>query len=301
MGTPAFAVPSLEILLQHGYPVVGVVTAPDKPAGRGLKLQQSEIKDYAQSKGLNVLQPAKLKDPLFGDDLRALHADLQVVVAFRMLPESVWSMPPLGTVNLHASLLPQYRGAAPINWAIINGDKETGLTTFRLLHQIDTGNILFTEKMQIGARETAGQLHDRMMQVGAGLLLKTVDALDAGKYLEVPQENIPVPGIPKTAPKLNRENGHIHWEEPVERIFNQIRGLSPYPGAWTLLHEKTIKIFAARKESAIGLPPPGTLSTDHQSFLKFAAEDGWITVDELQMEGKKKMNIAEFLRGYRGR
>lgn len=296
MGTPEFAVTSLDKLFTAGYDIAAVVTVPDKPAGRGQIVQQSPVKYYAVSKGIPVLQPPKLKDPAFLDELRKLQADLQVVVAFRMLPEVVWNMPPLGTVNLHASLLPQYRGAAPINWAIINGEKETGVTTFFLRHEIDTGNMIFSEKVAIGDDETAGELHDRLMVTGAELMSKTVKAIEDGNYPSIPQ---PEPDVLEHAPKIFREDCCINWERPVDELYNFIRGLSPYPAAFTELKEQDLKIYQAHKEKGSCHANPGTFHTDGKTFLKVAALDGFIHIDELQLQGKKKMGAEEFLRGYR--
>jgi methionyl-tRNA formyltransferase len=293
MGTPEFAVAPLDALVKAGFNIVGVITAPDKPAGRGMQLQQSAVKKYAAEHGLNVLQPEKLKNPQFLDELKALQADLQVVVAFRMLPEAVWNMPRLGTINLHASLLPQYRGAAPINWAVINGEKETGLTTFKLQHEIDTGNILLQERLAIGDDETAGELHNRMKEVGAALVVKTVEGLAAGTLKETPQVNN---AALKTAPKIFTETCKIEWNKPVDEIFNLIRGLSPYPAAFTYLDGKLLKIFKASKEHST---PAMAHETDGKTYLKFAAADGYISIKELQLEGRKRMNIADFLRGYK--
>lgn len=300
MGTPEFAVPSLDKLLQAGYTVVGVVTAPDKPAGRGLQLQQSAVKKFAVEKELKILQPEKLKASEFLEELRSLHADLQVVVAFRMLPEVVWSMPPMGTINLHASLLPQYRGAAPINWAIINGEKETGATTFKLQHEIDTGNILLQKKIMIGEDETAGELHDRMKEIGGDLLVKTVDGLVAGTLKDTPQLWSDRDGqtVLKHAPKLSTETSKIAWNKTADEVYNLIRGLSPYPAAFTLLNGKTVKIYKAKKEITQPLIPAGEYETDKKTFLKFACTNGYISITELQLEGKKKMNVEDFLRGY---
>ncbi len=250
MGTPEFAVPSLNKLYEAGYDIAGVITAPDKPAGRGMKLSESAVKKYALEKNLKILQPAKLKDPGFIKELEALKADVQVVVAFRMLPEAVWNMPPLGTINLHGSLLPQYRGAAPINWAIINGEKETGVTTFKLKHEIDTGDILLQQKIKIEEDETAGSLHDKMMDVGADLLLQTINQLEQGTIKEVPQ-NSPFTidhSPPPLAPKIFTEMCEINWNKNVKDIYNFIRGLSPYPAAFTYLNGKKLKIFSAGKE-----------------------------------------------------
>ncbi len=298
MGTPEFAVPSLDALVNAGYEIVGVVTAPDKPAGRGLKLNESAVKQYAVEKGLHILQPEKLKNAQFLDELKSLRADLHVVVAFRMLPEVVWNMPPLGTINLHASLLPQYRGAAPINWAIINGEKETGATTFRLQHEIDTGNILLQESILIGENETAGELHDKMKMIGSALLLKTVDGLADESLSELPQSTIANSSLIKHAPKIFTETAKIDWNKSRNEIHNLIRGLSPYPAAFTQLEGKLLKIYKAQKEPG-NSTAPGTMETDKKTFLKFACKDGYIKIEELQLEGKKRMIVSEFLKGYR--
>ena len=300
MGTPEFAVASLDALLNAGFNIVGVITAPDKLAGRGMQLQQSAIKKYVVEKGLNILQPEKLKAPEFLTELRTLKADLQIVVAFRMLPEVVWNMPIMGTINLHGSLLPQYRGAAPINWAIINGEKETGVTTFKLQHEIDTGNILLSEKISIGEDETAGELHDKMKNIGAALLAKTVKGLIVGNLKETNQSSVIdyLPTELKHAPKIFTETCKIDWFKPIDKVYNLIRGLSPYPTAFTYLDNKMLKIFNAKKENtqpSIGL---GNFETDKKTFLKFACDDGYISIIELQLEGKKKMLIGDFLRGY---
>lgn len=297
MGTPEFAVASLDAMVQAGCTIVGVVTAPDKPAGRGLQLQQSAVKKYAAEKGLTVLQPEKLKSPEFLAALKDLAADMQVVVAFRMLPEAVWNMPPMGTVNVHGSLLPQYRGAAPINWAIINGEKETGVTTFRLKHEIDTGNVLLQERIAIGPDETAGSLHDRLKEAGALLLVNTLRQLANKQLVEIPQEQLE--GAVKHAPKIHTETCRIEWQRTVDEIYNLIRGLSPYPAAFTELEGKKLKIFAARIEKAAGNTAPGTFHSDKKSFLKFRCADGFISIDDLQLAGKKRMGVIEFLRGYR--
>jgi len=307
MGTPEFAVASLDKLVQAGCNIVGVVTAPDKPAGRGMQLQQSAIKKYAVEKGLTVLQPEKLKDPAFIEASRALKADLQIVVAFRMLPEIVWNMPPMGTINVHGSLLPQYRGAAPINWAIINGEKFTGVTTFKLKHEIDTGDILLSTKIEIGENETAGELHDTMKEVGAELLLKTIKGIADGSITEVPQNPAGPHGQtsnlkPQTllhAPKIFTETCKIDWQKNVADIYNLIRGLSPYPAAFTILEEKKLKIYKAEKLHEKPSSPAGNIETDGKTYLRFAASDGYINITELQLEGKKRMNVADFLRGYR--
>ena len=296
MGTPEFAVPSLDLLYKEGYDIAGVVTAPDKPAGRGMKLSESEVKKYAVANTLKVFQPEKLKDPDFVEQLRKLNADLQVVVAFRMLPEIVWNMPPLGTINLHASLLPQYRGAAPINWAIINGEKETGVTTFKLQQEIDTGNILLQEKIKISDNETAGTLHDNMKILGAKVLLRTVQQLHNGTLQEHPQSHS---SKLHPAPKIFSEDCKINWNQEVDEINNFIRGLSPYPTAFTFLNGKKLKIFSAEIEQFTGLDTPGNFITDYKSYLKFAAREGYISIKELQIEGKKRMHIADFLRGWR--
>ena len=296
MGTPEFAVASLDALVNAGGNIVGVITAPDKPAGRGMKLTQSAVKQYAAAHDLNTLQPEKLKNPAFLEELRALRADIQVVVAFRMLPELVWNMPPMGTINLHGSLLPQYRGAAPINWAVINGEKETGVTTFKLQHEIDTGNILLQERFPIGDDETAGEVHDRMKEIGARLLVTTIKGLADGTLKEMPQEVNP---SLKHAPKIFTETCKIDWTRPVDDIYNLIRGLSPYPAAFTQLQNKTLKIYGAGKEYTPPTVEPGQWLTDHKAWLKYAAANGYIRVTELQLEGKKKMTVEEFLRGYR--
>jgi methionyl-tRNA formyltransferase len=297
MGTPQFAVASLDALIKAGCDVVAVVTAPDKPAGRGQKLNESAVKQYAVANGIKVLQPEKLKDPEFLHELKSLHADLQVVVAFRMLPEVVWSMPPRGTINLHASLLPQYRGAAPINWVLINGEKESGVTTFFLKHEIDTGDILFTEKITLTGDETAGDLHDRLMHKGAGLLVKTVKGVESGRYNEHPQSAL-LDGVElKHAPKIFKEDCLIDWQQPAESIYNKIRGLSPYPTAYTFLNDKILKVFNATFETAKPHIQPGGFLTDNKTYLKFAAPDGYVHLTDVQLEGKKQMDIAQFLRG----
>ena len=309
MGTPEFAVASLDKLVQAGCNIVGVVTAPDKPAGRGMQLQQSAVKKYALEKRLNILQPEKLKSPEFIDQLRSLNADLQVVVAFRMLPEIVWNMPPMGTINLHGSLLPQYRGAAPINWAIINGEKETGVTTFKLQQEIDTGNILLSGKIPIGDDDTAGELHDRMKEIGAELLLKTVEGIAAGTLKEIPQSSDhrsdeAVQAGLKHAPKIFTETCHIDWNKTVDEVHNLIRGLSPYPAAFTKLDDKKMKIFKASRSAYQSDSKPsyglvGSYHTDKKNYLEYACSDGYISILELQLEGKKRMSVEEFLRGWR--
>ena len=296
MGTPEFAVASLDAIVQAGYPVAAVITAPDKPAGRGMQLTSSAVKKYALEKGLPLLQPEKLKNPAFLSALKALNADLQIVVAFRMLPELVWNMPPMGTVNLHGSLLPQYRGAAPINWAVINGEKETGVTTFKLQQDIDTGNILLQDRFPIGEKDTAGEVHDRMKEIGARLLVKTIEGLAAGTLEEKPQ----LTGlILRHAPKIFTETCQIDWNKSTEAIYNLIRGLSPFPAAFTYLDGKLLKIYRAEKEMTKPSPIPGESDTDRKTYLRFAATDGYIRVREIQLEGKKKMPVEDFLRGYK--
>lgn len=299
MGTPEFAVASLAALLAAGNDILAVVTAPDKPAGRGQKLHQPAVKQYALAKGIPVLQPEKLRNPHFLAELSALQADLQVVVAFRMLPEVVWSMPPYGTVNLHASLLPQYRGAAPINHAVMNGETESGVTTFLLQHEIDTGHVLFSERVAIGPEDTAGDLHDRLMAVGAELLVTTVRAIANGNAKPVPQDQLSTGTALKHAPKIFKEDCLIDWSQPVATVHNLIRGLSPNPTAYTLLDGKTLKVFEAEKTATTPQHAPGTPYTDGKSFLKFACLDGYITIKTLQIAGKKRMDVKEFLKGYR--
>jgi len=297
MGTPQFAVASLDALIKAGCDVAAVVTAPDKPAGRGQKINESAVKQYAVMNGLKVLQPVKLKDPEFLEELKSLQADLQVVVAFRMLPEEVWSMPLRGTINLHASLLPQYRGAAPINWAIINGEAESGVTTFFLKHEIDTGNILFTEKVTLTGHETAGELHDRLMNKGAGLLVKTVKGVESGRYSEHAQEQL-ADGIElKRAPKIFKEDCLIDWNQPAETLYNKIRGLSPLPTAYAVVNGKNLKIFQSEYQIIEPGIQPGGFLTDNKTYLKFATQNGFISLKDVQMEGKKRMGIEQFLRG----
>jgi len=297
MGTPEFAVVSLNALLQAGKEVVAVVTTPDKPAGRGQKMHESAVKKYAVKQGIPVLQPEKLRNPDFIATLRSYQADLQVVVAFRMLPEMVWNMPPLGTINVHASLLPQYRGAAPINHAIIQGETHTGVTTFLLQHEIDTGNVLFSQKVEIGEEDTAGVLHDKLMVVGAAVLLKTVQAIESTNLHPVPQTEIETTEL-KKAPKIFKEDCKILWDKPTNEVYNQIRGLSPYPAAYTELNGQMLKIFETKKGQSVN-KNPGTYMTDGKTFLSFATQDGSLLVTSLQLEGKKRMQIEEFLRGYR--
>lgn len=301
MGTPEFAVASLDGLVKEGCNIVGVITAPDKPAGRGMKLNESTVKKYALENNLKILQPEKLKNPEFLEELKSLKADLQTVVAFRMLPEVVWNMPPLGTVNLHGSLLPQYRGAAPINWAVINGEKETGVTTFKLKHEIDTGDTLLQESFPIGENESAGEVHDKMKEIGAQLLVKTVKGLADGTLKETPQisvlsnKNL----VLRKAPKIFNETCQIDFSKSVNEIHNLVRGLSPFPGAFTKFEGKTLKIFRSEKEICSVSSNPGERESDKKSFLKFACIDGYLIVRELQLEGKKKLLTEDFLRGYR--
>jgi methionyl-tRNA formyltransferase len=301
MGTPEFAVTPLKVLLTNGYNIVSVVTTPDKPAGRGRELKQPEVKRFALEHGLPVLQPEKLRDENFIETLKSLNADLFLVVAFRMLPEIVWSMPSKGTVNLHASLLPDYRGAAPINHAIINGETATGVTTFVISHEIDTGAILLQRKVEIGDNENAGELHDKLMVAGASLLLETVERIEALDIKPLPQPEIQ--GM-HSAPKLFRENCEINWNQPVERVRNLIRGLSPHPGAWHELKNdaKTLqmKILKAHVDSEnTDNKPAGTICSDGKNFLKIACSDGFLHVDELQPQGKKIMPVKAFLAGFR--
>ncbi len=296
MGTPDFAVASLDALVQANFDVVAVVTAPDKPAGRGQKLNESAVKKYAVEKGIPVLQPEKLKNPEFIEELRSYQADLQVVVAFRMLPEIVWNMPAKGTINLHGSLLPQYRGAAPINHAIINGEKESGVTTFFLKQEIDTGDIILSDSVPIADDETAGELHDKLMVVGANLLVRTLLAIEANKITEQPQ---PQNDDLKHAPKIFKEDCKIDWNSPAQTIHNLIRGLSPYPTAFTVLNEKNLKVFRAEIEDKEPGIVAGGFLTDGKTYLKFAAKDGFIKLLDIQYEGKKRMLIEDFLRGMR--
>ena len=299
LGTPVFAVTILDKLVSEGCKIVGVVTAPDKPAGRGMQLTQSAVKKYAVENGLHILQPVKLKDPAFLEELRLLQADLQVVVAFRMLPEAVWNMPPMGTINLHASLLPQYRGAAPINWAIINGEKETGITTFKLQHAIDTGDILMTERISIGENENAGSLHDRMMEAGAVLVYKTLQSYCNESIKPVPQNIVADTSEIKHAPKIQTSTCEIDWSKQSKQINDLVRGLSPYPGAFTFLNGKMLKIFEASCVTEQHNTSTGLFETDGKTFLRCSTSDGWIYIRELQLEGKKRMDISSFLKGYR--
>lgn len=304
MGTPDFAVLPLKKIVEAGFSVVGVVTNPDKPAGRGRQMQQSAVKKYAEEAGLKILQPEKFRDENFLAELADLKADLQLVVAFKMLPEVVWSMPPLGTVNLHASLLPDYRGAAPINWAIINGESFSGVTTFLLKQEIDTGNILFQQKVEIPDTMTAGELHDALMVEGADLLLKTVEAIEKGDYPLLEQTDLLQGREAIHAPKIFKEDMKINWEHSLEKIYNQIRGLSPYPAAWTELQQKTtgeivsLKIFRTEKIYRVHNRKSGVMETDGKSFWDVYVRDGVLRILELQLSGKKRMYTPDFLRGF---
>ncbi|PSR54219.1 methionyl-tRNA formyltransferase [Adhaeribacter arboris] len=300
MGTPDFAVPTLQKLVENQYPVVAVITAPDKPAGRGLKLTHSPVKEFALSQGIPVLQPTNLKSEAFQEELRSYQANLQIIVAFRMLPEAVWSMPALGTFNIHASLLPDYRGAAPINWALINGEKETGVTSFFLRHQIDTGDILLQEKIIIQEEDDFGSLYDKLKHLGADVALKTVRAIEAGNVQPQPQpQSIEL----KEAPKLFKETCAINWQQSAGQIQNFVRGLSPFPGAWTLINDKIVKIYRAKvlpELSAEEEPQePGSYRTDNKKYLHFYTGQGILSITDLQLEGKKRMHIDELLRGYK--
>ncbi|HCW07204.1 MAG TPA: methionyl-tRNA formyltransferase [Cytophagales bacterium] len=296
MGTPEFAVPSLEILVENKFNVVAVITAPDKPQGRGQKLTASPVKECAWKYNIPVLQPTNLKAPEFIEELKSYKANLQVVVAFRMLPEIVWSMPSLGTFNLHASLLPQYRGAAPINWAIINGEKETGATTFFLKHEIDTGSIIFQEKEKIDDNDDVGKLYERLMHKGAALVLKTVKAIEAGSVETKLQDET---AQLKHAPKIFKETCEVNWSQPAEVIRNFVRGLSPYPAAWTKLNGKVYKLFKVKSvvDSRQSAVDAGQIDTDNKTFLKVKTLDGWISILEMQPEGKKRMTVDDFFRG----
>lgn len=301
MGTPEFAVASLDALVGGGYNVVGVVTMPDKPAGRGYKMQFSAVKEYALAHNLPLLQPEKLKNEEFLDALRALHADLQIVVAFRMLPEVVWAMPPLGTFNLHGSLLPQYRGAAPINWAIINGEQETGVTTFFLQQEIDTGDLILQKRTPITDGDNAGTIHDRLMSIGAAAVVETVDCIIAGTAPKTPQPQ----GVTlKSAPKIFKETCRVDWKQSCHQIFNFVRGLSPYPAAWSVLHtdDKTIdiKLFEVTREPAAHTLQAGQVVCDGKNYLKVAVADGFVKIESLQPAGKKRMSAADWLRGQHG-
>lgn len=306
MGTPEFAVGSLAAMVNNGFHIVGVVTTPDKPAGRGLKLQEPAVKQFARALNVPILQPEKLKDPDFIEQLRNLKADLQVVVAFRMLPEIVWAMPRLGTINLHASLLPHYRGAAPINHAIIHGDTETGITTFFIEKEIDTGKIIFNARVPIAENENAGQLHDKLKEAGGLLLVKTLRAIEAGDYPQTDQrELLKKNEIPKLAPKIFKEDCKINWNKPVDQIYNLIRGVSPYPAAWSAFISKTadfrvtFKIYQSEKETGNHPYTPGEIVSDSKKYLKIAVHGGFIHITSLQVEGKKRLGAEEFLRGFK--
>lgn len=305
MGTPDFAVAPLRRLVEEGYNIVGVVTMPDKPAGRGLHMQASAVKRYAVEAGLPVYQPEKLKDPQFVETLRSLAPDLGIVIAFRMLPEIVWAMPRLGTFNLHASLLPQYRGAAPINWAIINGEKESGVTTFLLNHEIDKGAILCQQRVAIDEDDDAGTLHDKLMNAGTDLVIETIERIASGAIAPVDQQAIE-PQVVRDAPKIFKETCRIDWSASCDTVRNLVRGLSPYPAAWSELHKEGaspigVKIFRVHAETcpADRLPAPGTLVTDGRTFMKVACADGYLFLDELQLAGKKRMAVADLLRGFK--
>ena len=303
MGTPDFAVESLKALVEGGYNIVGVVTMPDKPVGRhGNTLQPSPVKKYAVENGLKVLQPEKLKDPQFLEELQTLEADLQIVVAFRMLPEVVWDMPHLGTFNLHASLLPQYRGAAPINWAVINGEKVTGVTTFFLNHEIDTGEVIKQVKVPIGDDENVGDVHDKLMTIGAKLVTETVDRIINGTLHTIDQDLLVGENVAlKPAPKIFRDTCRINWKQPMKSTYDFIRGLSPYPAAWTVLNNdgkiSDVKIYESVKDSESKGLIPGAIQTDNKSFLKVATQTGWLIIKSIQIAGKKRMSITDFLKG----
>ena len=295
LGTPDFAAASLKILVESETNVVAVVTAPDKPKGRGKKLGMSAVKEYALTANLPILQPTNLKSQEFLDELKSFQADLQIVVAFRMLPIVVWDMPPLGTFNLHASLLPQYRGAAPINWAIINGEKETGVTTFFLKHEIDTGEIIYQEKEPIHVDDNVGTLYERLMNRGAKLVLKTVQSVAEGDYPRIPQENV---DEMKHAPKIFKEDCKIDWQQSSDNIKNFIRGMAPYPAAWSSMHDKTVKIFQVEESQEGTNKPIGEFYSDGKTHLRVNTKDGTLEILDLQLEGKKRMKTEDFLRGY---
>jgi methionyl-tRNA formyltransferase len=304
MGTPEFAVASLDALLHSEHEVVAVVTVPDKPAGRGQKLQQSAVKQFAVGKGLPVLQPDKLRNEDFLKELEGYAADLFVVVAFRMLPEVVWQMPPMGTFNLHGSLLPRYRGAAPINWAIINGDSKSGVTTFFLKHEIDTGNVIFQEEVEIAPDDNAGILHDNLMEVGARLVVKTTNAIADGNVTFMSQDELIQRGYePIHAPKIFKDDCRIDWSKGIDAIHNHIRGLSPYPAAWfEMVREElptSVKVYRSQKEEASHVDPVGTMVSDGKTFVKVACADGYISILELQLAGKKRMPVKDFLLGFK--
>lgn len=302
MGTPEFAVPSLKALVEGGYNVVAVVTTPDKPAGRGRQLHESDVKIAARELGLPILQPEKLRDEEFVAAMEALKPDLGIVIAFRMLPEVIWAMPRLGTFNLHASLLPEYRGAAPINWAIINGEKETGVTTFLLNHEIDKGAIIGQLREEIMPEDTIGMLYDRLMHKGVGLVLETVEKLAAGDIRPIEQQHIDESTL-KPAPKIFKEDCLVDWSKSGRRIVDFVRGLSPYPAAWSRLvrdgEELTVKIFRTSFQEAAHGEPIGTIRTDWREELEVACSDGWIRIHELQVAGKRRMTTHDLLLGFR--
>ncbi|MCE2787880.1 MAG: methionyl-tRNA formyltransferase [Sphingobacteriales bacterium] len=293
LGTPAFAVAPLKAIIEAGFDVVAVVTAPDKPAGRGMQIQFSPVKKYALTKNIPVLQPKKLKDPTFIEQLASFKADIQVVIAFRMLPEVVWNMPPKGTINLHASLLPDYRGAAPINWTIINGEKETGVTTFFLKQEVDTGDIIGSKKTKITPDMTAGELHDVLMNLGSELIVETLQQVAEHNYTAVPQGSNSM----KNAPKIYTNDCQINWEQNSEQIRNLIRGLSPTPGAFTFYDGKVLKIYSSDVENCRHELKPGSIETDKKNYFKIACLDGFLAISDLQPEGKKRMPIRDFLNG----
>ncbi len=296
MGTPDFAVPTLQTLVEQHYNVVAVITAPDKPAGRGQKLNQSPVKEYAVAQGIPVLQPTNLKSEAFLEELRSYRANLQIIVAFRMLPEVVWAMPELGSFNIHASLLPQYRGAAPINWAIINGEKETGVTSFFLKHEIDTGDLIFQERVPIREEDDFGSLYEKLKYKGAELALRTVQAIERDQVVPQPQE---ISAGAKHAPKIFKDTCEINWNQPAEQVRNFIRGLSPYPAAWAKLNGKNYKVYKAEALPESGYTSePGTLHTDNKTFLHIQTAAGALAILDLQMEGKKRMPVQDLLRGY---
>ncbi|MFP4619952.1 MAG: methionyl-tRNA formyltransferase [Bacteroidales bacterium] len=303
MGTPGFAVESLRALVENSYNIVAVVTNPDKPAGRGQQLRESPVKRYAREQNFTILQPANLSDKNFIQQLKSLRPSLQVVVAFRILPPEVFNIPDYGTFNLHASLLPDYRGAAPINHAIINGEKKTGVTTFFLDEKVDTGKIIMRKETEIASDETAGSLHDKLMVLGAELVMETVDAICKGDYQAIPQNEL-IEGRKslKKAPRIFKEDCRINWNKSSQEIYNLIRGLSPYPAAHTLLtndREVPLKIFKASPEKKANAHPSGTLLSDHKSRLQVTTSDGFINLEEIQQSGKKRMNVKEFLKGFK--
>ena len=304
MGTPDFAVETLRLLVERGYNVVAVVTMPDKPAGRGHKIQFSPVKQYAISAGLPILQPERLKDENFIAELKSYNADLQIVVAFRMLPEVVWNMPPMGTFNLHASLLPQYRGAAPINWAVMNGDKETGITTFFLQHEIDTGKVIQQRSIPIAETDNVGDIHDRLMMLGAEMVCETVDNIIAGRVEAIPQEDMMTDEPLRPAPKIFKETCHLDFSRYVVDLYNQVRGLSPYPAAWCEFvspdnERYGVKIFEASYRLCQHDKNPGSINTDGKKIIEIACEGGYLQLVSLQLAGKKRLLTEELLRGFR--